>query len=153
MTLEQTLKSLKSALTGKSAEAEAFAKELAAVNAKNETLAAEASELRAQVAAFASVQAERDAYAAKVAELEKSLAAAESLKSQAIAQIETVGKKAAKIVASVGVAPVEISAADNVQSMTPAEAWDKYCTLTDPREKAAFYNTHQKAIYAHLGVK
>ena len=103
--------------------------------------------------ASAAVIAERDSAIAKVEELTKALAASESLKAEAVKQIESVGKVAAKVVASVGVQPVEISAADNVSAKSNEEIWTEYCGIADPAAKLAFYNKNRAAIVAHLGIK
>lgn len=153
MTLEESLKALKAAFTSKSGEAEAFAKEIGELKAKNETLAAEHAAVVEKLEAAAAAVAERDAAIAKVEELTKALAASEALKAEASKQIETVGKVAAKIVASVGVQPVEISAADSVQAKSPEEVWNEYCGIKDPAAKLAFYNKNRASIVAHLGIK
>jgi seryl-tRNA synthetase len=153
MTLEESLKALKAAFTSKSGEAEAMAKEMSELKAKNDTLTAEYSAVVEKFEASAAVIADRDAAIAKVEELTKALAASEALKAEASKQIETVGKVAAKIVASVGVQPVEISAADNVSSKTSEEIWNEYCGIKEPAAKLAFYNKNRAAIVAHLGIK
>lgn len=154
MTLEESLKALKSAFTSKSGEAEKMAKEVSDLKAANKSLkdSAEAS-AKASVKAVAAVAAERDAAIAKVEELTKALAATEELKKQAVSQIESVGKKSAAIAASVGVNPVEISAADSVAAKTPEEVWNEYLAISNPAEKQAFYNKNRPAIVAHLGIK
>lgn len=104
--IEERLNSLKEAFVGKSAEAEAKAVEVNALNAKVEEL----------TAAVASKEAAVVEVAAKVASLEASLkdavAKAEALmkeKAAIEASFETAGKKAAKIAASVGVEPLEVA--------------------------------------------
>ena len=124
-----------------------------AAKANAEARTAEVSDLSEKLAAVSGVVAERDSLAAKVEELTKALAASNELKAQAAAQIETVGKVAAKIASSVGVAPAEISPADAVASKSSAEIWTEYCTISNPSEKLAFYNKHRAAIVAHLGIK
>jgi chromosome segregation ATPase len=153
MTLEESLKALKSAFTSKSGEAEAMAKEMSELKSKNDTLAAEYAAVTEKLEASAAVIADRDAAIAKVEELTKALAASESLKAEAAKQIESVGKVAAKIVASVGVSPVEISAADSAIQKTPEEIWTEYCAMKDPAKKQAFYNANRAAIVSHLGIK
>ena len=153
MTLEESLKALKAAFTSKSGEAEAMAKEMSELKAKNDTLAAEYAAVAEKLEASAALVAERDSAIAKVEELTKALAASESLKAEASKQIETVGKVAAKIVASVGVQPVEISAADNAAAKSPEETWTEYCSIKEPAAKLAFYNKNRAAIVAHLGIK
>ena len=153
MTLEESLKALKAAFTNKSGEAEAMAKEMSELKAKNDTLASEYATVVEKLEASAAVIADRDSAIAKVEELTKALAASESLKAEAAKQIESVGKVAAKIVASVGVSPVEISAADSAVQKTPEEVWTEYCAMKDPAKKQAFYNANRASIVAHLGIK
>jgi DNA repair exonuclease SbcCD ATPase subunit len=153
MTLEESLKALKAAFTNKSGEAEAMAKEMSELKAKNDTLASEYATVVEKLEASAAVIADRDSAIAKVEELTKALAASESLKAEAAKQIESVGKVAAKIVASVGVSPVEISAADSAVQKTPEEVWTEYCAMKDPAKKQAFYNANRSAIVSHLGIK
>jgi chromosome segregation ATPase len=153
MTLEESLKALKSAFTNKRGEAEAMAKEMSELKSKNDTLAAEYAAVAEKLEASAAVIADRDSAIAKVEELTKALAASESLKAEAAKQIESVGKVAAKIVASVGVSPVEISAADSAVQKTPEEVWTEYCAMKDPAKKQAFYNANRSAIVSHLGIK
>lgn len=153
MTLEDSLKALKAAFTSKSAEAEAFAKEMSELKTKNDTLAAEYAAAVEKLEASAAVISERDAAIAKVEELTKALASAEDLKKQAVTQIESVGKKAASIAASVGVAPVEVNPADAVSAKSPEEVWTEYCGMKDPAAKLAFYNKNRASIVAHLGIK
>ena len=93
MTLEESLKALKSAFTSKSGEAEAMAKEMGELKAKNDTLAAEYATVVEKLEASAVAIAERDAAISKVEELTKALAASEALKAEASKQIETVGKE------------------------------------------------------------
>jgi seryl-tRNA synthetase len=153
MTLEESLKALKAAFTSKNGEAEAMAKEMGELKTKNDTLAAEYAAVSEKLEASAAVIADRDSAIAKVEELTKALAASEALKAEASKQIESVGKVAAKIVASVGVQPVEISAADNAVQKTPEEVWTEYCAMKDPAKKQAFYNANRAAIVSHLGIK
>ena len=153
MTLEDSLKALKAAFTSKSAEAEAFAKEMSEMKTKNDTLAAEYAATVEKLEASAAVISERDSAIAKVGELTKALAASEGLKKEAVSQIESVGKKSASIAASVGVSPVEVSPAEAVAAKTPDEVWTEYCAMKDPAAKLAFYNKNRAAIVSHLGIK
>lgn len=153
MTLEQSLQALKSAFTSKSSEAEKLAAEMSELKAKNDTLAAEYSAVAEKLAASAALAGDRDSLASKVEELTKALAATQEMKAQAVAQIESVGKESAKIAAAVGVAPVEISAADQSVQKSPDEIWTEYCSMSDPAKKQAFYNANRSAIISHLGVK
>ena len=155
MTLEETLKALKSAFTSKSAESEAFAKEIAELKAKNDTLSAEYSALAEKFEAAQSAVAERDALAAKIEELMASVAKAEKVKAEAVSQIETVGKKAAQIIAAAGATPVEITAGavEAKSAKTGAELWEEYLKMPAGADKQAFYVKHRSAIIEHLGYK
>jgi Ni,Fe-hydrogenase III component G len=153
MTLEESLKALKTAFSGKSAEAEAMSKDLSEAKAKNETLTAEFEAMKEKLEATSAIVAERDSAIAKIEELTKALASAETVKAEAVAQIETVAKKSASIVAAAGVVPVEISSADNVTPKSNEEIWTEYCGIKNPTEKVAFYNKHRSAIISHLGIK
>lgn len=153
MTLEESLKALKSAFTNKSGEAEAMAKEISELKANSEKLLAEKAAISEELKAAAAIVSERDEAIAKVAELSKALAEADELKKQAVSQIETVGKKSASIAASVGVTPVEISASDAANAKSPEEVWNEYCSISNPAEKLSFYNKNRPSIVAHLGIK
>jgi chromosome segregation ATPase len=153
MTLEETLKALKSAFTSKSGEAEAVAKENAELKAKVAELSSQKASASKDLKLVARVTSERDSALAKVVELTKALAASESVKKEAVSQIESVGKKSAAIAASVGVVPVEISAADSATAKSPEEVWSDYLAITNPAEKLAFYNKNRPSIVAHLGIK
>jgi predicted nucleic acid-binding Zn-ribbon protein len=154
MTLEETLKSLKTAFSGKSAEAEAMSKEIAALKSQVETLNAEKALVIEQFNAAEAKAAESALAIAKVEELNKALATAEAQKVAAVSQIESVGKVAAKMVAAVGAAPVEINPAETAASpKTNAEVWEEFMTMKDAAKKQAFYNANRGAIIAHLGIK
>jgi len=155
MTLEETLKSLTAKFSGKSAEAEAMSKEIAGLNAKVETLIAEKANLADELLAAKSAAAASLDAVAKVDELTKALAASEAQKAQAVAQIESVGKVAAKMVAAVGAAPVEINPAEAAATApkTNAEVWEEFMGIKDAAKKQAFYNANRPAIIAHLGIK
>ena len=148
MTIEQLAASFKDAFKSKNAEAEALAKELATVK----------GELAEAHKALENIKASKadglDALAAEVNALKTKLAEAETLKAQAVAQIETAGKTAAKIAAAVGAEPVEISPAVAVESpKTAQELWDKYCAMPNGAEKVEFYNQNRKAFLGLLGIK
>ena len=154
MTLEQSLKALKAAFTSKSGEAEALASKISELQAKNDTLAAEYASAVEKLEAAAGAIAERDAAVAKVEELTKALAASEAVKKEAVGQIESAGKVAAKMAASVGVTPAEISPVDTVAaSKSNEEIWTEYCGIKDPAKKLAFYNANRAAIVAYMGIK
>jgi len=155
MTLEETLKALKSAFSNKSAEAEAHAKEIAELKAKNDTLAAEFAAVAEKLEASAGAAAERDELKSKVEELLNALASTEKKKNEVFTQIESVGKKAAVIIAAAGATPVEITAGnvENGKAKTGAEIWDEYLKMPQGKEKQAFYVKHRSAIVEHLGYK
>ena len=153
MTLEQSLNALKSAFTSKSGEAETMIKEISELKAQNAELVSASASASKDLKSLATARAERDEAISKLDELTKALAASEELKKQAVAQIETVGKKSASIAASVGVTPVEISAADSASAKSPEEIWNEYCQITDPAEKLSFYGKNRPQIVAHLGIK
>jgi len=155
MTLEETLKALKSAFSNKSAEAEAHAKEIAELKAKNDTLAAEFAAVAEKLEASAGAVAERDELKSKVEELLNALASTEKKKNEVFTQIESVGKKAAVIIAAAGATPVEITAGnvENGKAKTGAEIWDEYLKMPQGKEKQAFYVKHRSAIVEHLGYK
>lgn len=153
MTLEESLKALKSAFTSKTSEAEKMSAEISQLKADKETLNAEFLAVTEKLEASAAFAKERDDAIAKVEELTKALASSETIKKEAVEQIETVGKKSASIAASVGVSPVEISSADAVAFKTPAETWQDYLSIQNPAEKQAFYNKNRASIVAHLGIK
>ena len=151
--IEERLNSLKEAFVGKSAEAEAKALEVSTLNAKVE-------ELTAAVAAKDTLAAE---VVAKVASLESSLKnaveKAEALmkeKAAIEASFETAGKKAAKIAASVGVEPLEVSpAVSAVEAKTDDEIAQEWAAMKQKEPKAAseFYTKNRSAILRASGLR
>ena len=151
--IEERLNSLKEAFVGKSAEAEAKAVEVNALNAKVE-------ELTAAVAAKETFAAE---IVAKVAVLEASLKdaveKAEALmkeKAAIEASFETAGKKAAKIAASVGVEPLEVSPAiAATEAKTDDEIAQEWAAMKQKDAKAAseFYTKNRSAILRASGLR
>jgi predicted nuclease with TOPRIM domain len=147
MTLEESLKALKTAFTGKSAEAEKLAAEHASVVAVNAELTQKISSLEIEAAKIDSMSKQIEELTAKLNESEK-------LKESAVKQIESVGKKSAAIAASVGVPAVEISPATEATApKSNSEIWEQYIAEKDPAKKQAFYNANRTAIIAHLGIK
>lgn len=151
MTLEETLNSLKEAFTGKSAEADNHAK----------ALAAKETELATALALVETLKGNETALAAKVTALETELASAKSAveaavaaKAAAEAKIETAGKKAAEIAASVGVEPVAVSPIAAETAKTGAELTEQWVKLkqTDPKAAAAFYDKNRSAILKAAGL-
>ena len=147
MTIEQLANSFKEAFKGKASEVETLTKELSVVKG-------ELAEARKALDIAASAKDSAAALALEVETLKTKLADAETLKAQAMAQIETAGKTAAKIAASVGAEPLEISpAAKEETPATSKELWEKYCAMPNGAEKVAFYEKHRRAFIALLGIK
>lgn len=160
MNLEQTLVALKEAFTGKSAEAEASATELASAK---EALAAATAENATFAALVESVKADKVALEAKVASLEAELAKATDLAKVALeaqkaaeAKVESAGKKAAAIAASVGVDAVEVTPAEtSASAKTNQEIADQWVALKkdDPKAASEFYTKNRSAILAAAGLR
>lgn len=151
MTLEETLNSLKEAFTGKSAEAESHAA----------ALAAKETELANAMAAVESLKGNNDSLVAKVTALETELASAKQAveaavlaKAEAESKIESAGKKAAAIAASVGVEPVEVSPVATETAKSGAELTEQWVKMkqTDPKAAAAFYDKNRSAILKAAGL-
>jgi len=145
MTLEQSLKALKDAFTGKSEEAQTLSADLEQAKAVNADLTAKLASLEVEASKVAELTAAVADITAKYEESEK-------LKKSAVAQIESVGKKSASIVASLGASPVEISP-NEITPKSNSEIWESYVAEKDPAKKQAFYNANRVAIIAHLGIK
>jgi chromosome segregation ATPase len=162
MNLEDALNSLKEAFSGKSAEAEVKSAELTKALSSIDSLKSENGTL---AALRDSLTGDKAALEAKVASLEVELAkatafanaAAEAQKS-AEAKIETAGKKAAAIAASVGVEePVEVSPVGlpGVIGKSNEEIAEEWAVLrkTDPKAASEFYTKHRSAIIAAAGLR
>lgn len=153
MTLEERLNSLKEAFTGKTAEVEAKASEVASLSAKVEELTAAMSAKDAALVEFT----------AKVEELSAKLAAADELRAKAEAQAkeiaasqETAGKKAAAIAASVGVNPLEVTPAEvAATSKSDEDISAEWVALKQKDAKAAseFYSKNRPAILRAAGLR
>lgn len=153
MTLEERLNSLKEAFTGKTAEVEAKASEVASLSAKVEELTAAMSAKDAALAEFT----------AKVEDLSAKLAAADELRAKAEAQAkdivasqETAGKKAAAIAASVGVQPLEVTPAEaSAVAKSDEEITQEWVALkqTDPKAASDFYSKNRVAILRSAGLR
>ena len=160
MNLEDTLASLKEAFTGKSAEAETFSKELADTKALVESKDAE---LKVALGLSDSLKADKSALEAKVAALEGELTKANELAAAAIAaqkaaesKIESAGKKAAEIAASVGVdEPVEVSPVASESAKSNDDLAAEWASLrqTDAKAASDFYTKHRSAILAAAGLR
>lgn len=153
MTLEERLNSLKEAFTGKTAEVEAKASEVASLSAKVEDLTAAMSAKDASLAEFA----------AKVEDLTAKLAAADEIRAKAEAQAkeisasqETAGKKAASIAASVGVNPLEVTPAEvAATSKSDEDISAEWVALkqTNPKAASDFYSKNRPAILRAAGLR
>jgi len=153
MTLEERLNSLKEAFTGKTAEVEAKASEVASLSAKVEELTAAMSAKDASLAEFA----------AKVEDLTAKLAAADEIRAKAEDQAkeisasqETADKKAAAIAASVGVAPLEVTPAEvAASSKSDEDITAEWVALkqSDPKAASDFYGKNRAAILRSAGLR
>ena len=153
MTLEERLNSLKEAFTGKTAEVEAKASEVASLTAKVDELTAAMSAKDASLAEFT----------AKVDDLSAKLAAADELRAKAEAQAaaisasqETAGKRAAAIAASVGVSPLEVTPSEvAATSKSDAEISEEWVALKQKDAKVAsdFYSKNRPAILRAAGLR
>lgn len=152
MTLEETLNSLKEAFTGKSAEAESHAAALAAKETELATAAAKVQSLIDNELALSAKVAALEADLSKAKEL---AAAAVAAKAEAEAKIESAGKKAAAIAASVGVEPVEVApvGAESVKSAEDITAEWVALKQSDPKAASAFYDKNRSALLAAAGLR
>jgi chromosome segregation ATPase len=160
MNLEQTLVALKEAFTGKSAEAEATAKSLADAQASVTNLE-EANKVA--LGLVDSLTSDKSALEAKVASLEAELVKAASVAKAALdaqksaeVKIETAGKKAAAIAASVGVDAVEVSPVDtSAKTKSNEEIAAEWAILrqNDPKAASEFYTKNRSAIIAAAGLR
>jgi len=153
MTLEERLNSLKEAFTGKTAEVEAKASEVASLSAKVEEMTAAMSAKDASLAEFT----------AKVTDLSSKLAAADELRAKAEAQAasitasqESAAKKAAHIAASVGVQPLEVTPSEvAAASKSDAEISEEWVALKqkDAKQASDFYSKNRPAILRAAGLR
>jgi len=156
MTLEQTLNALKNTLGGKSDEAKALAEKVTALEATilaNAEALAGAEAIKAVAAELTTKVATLEAELSKAIELNTLLKTA---KTEAEGKIESAGKKAAAIAASVGVEPVEVSpAVFTEKSKTPQDIADEWVALkqTDPKAAREFYDRNLPALKAAAGLR
>ena len=153
MTLEERLNSLKEAFTGKTAEVEAKASEVASLSAKVEEMTAAMSAKDASLVEFT----------AKVTDLSAKLAAADELRAKAEAQAasitasqESAAKKAAHIAASVGVQPLEVTPSEvAAASKSDAEISEEWVALKqkDAKQASDFYSKNRPAILRAAGLR
>lgn len=145
MTLEKLYTDLKEAFSGKTAEVEAKVSEVAALNAKVAELTAAATE---KEAAFASL-------AAANKELTEKLAAAEAFAKRAsedVARIaanqKSAGEKAAEIVASAGIEPVEVTPGEAAATAkSDDDIVQEWAGMKQgSKEKQAFFDRNRTAI-------
>lgn len=153
MSLEDTLTKLKEAFTGKTAEAEAHASQVAKLNDVLASKEAELSEVITKLANFEAMIASNEA------KLAEAVAAAEkAIKEKAAveASYETASKKAAKIAASVGVEPVEVSPALVAEAgKTDEEVAQEWAVLRqkDPKAASEFYTKNRASILRASGLR
>jgi uncharacterized protein (DUF3084 family) len=153
MTLEETLKSLKEAFVGKSAEAEAKANEVNALTAKISELTESVSSKEAMIS---ELSAKLEDVSSKLASAEEMKAKAEQIAQEIKASQETAAKKAASIAASVGVTPVEVSPAESVaQSKSDEEVAQEWASLKqkDAKQASEFYTKNRTAILRAAGLR
>jgi chromosome segregation ATPase len=160
MNLEETLNALKQAFSGKSAEAETFSKELS--DAKALVVSLTESNKNA-AAAFDALSNDKVALEAKVALLQGELNKAKEIAEAALAaqknaesKIESAGKKAADIAASVGVDAVEVSPVGvETSSKQPEDIALEWVEMkkTDPKAAQDFYTKNRSAILAAAGLR
>jgi len=153
LSLEERFNALQAAFTGKATEVESKVAEATA-------LAAKVGELDAVVASKEATLIELNA---KFTEATEKFAASETLITslraeleQAKAAHESAGKKAANIVASVGVNPVEVSPGDIIVSAkNDQEVADEWVSLKqkDAKAASAFYTANRPAILRASGLK
>lgn len=153
LSLEERFNALQAAFTGKTTEVESKVAEVTALTAK-------IGELDAVVA---SKEASLIELNAKVADFTEKFAASETLITSLRAELEQVkashesaGKKAANIVASVGVSPVEVSPSDVVATAkNDQEIADEWVAIKQKDAKAAsvFYTQNRPAILRASGLK
>jgi chromosome segregation ATPase len=153
MTLEETLKSVKEAFVGKSAEAEAKASEVNALSAK----VAELTEgLVSKEASIVELSAKLADASAKLAVAEAMFAKAEAQAKEIQASQESVGKKAASIAASVGVSPVEVTPGESAAvAKSDDEVAQEWASLKQQDGKLAseFYTKNRTAILRAAGLR
>lgn len=153
MTLEETLKSVKEAFVGKSAEAEAKASEVNALTAK----VAELTEgLSAKEASIVELSAKLEDISAKLASAEAMVAKAEAQANEIKASQESAGKKAASIAASVGVSPVEVTPGEaSAVAKSDEDIAQEWASLKqqDAKKASEFYTKNRVAILRAAGLR
>jgi chromosome segregation ATPase len=153
MSIEEIVTSLKDALSGKSAEVENAHKE---VLAAKELAAASETKLSETLALVDGLTADKNALLAKITALEASVSTLASEKEAISKQIESAGKKAASIVASAGVDPVEVSPVNMNDAGKSDEEISKEWVLMkekDPKGASEFYTKNRAAIIRAAGIK
>lgn len=153
LSLEERFNALQAAFTGKTTEVESKVAEVSALTAK-------IGELDAVVASKEATLIELNA---KFSEVSDKFAASETLIASLRSELEQVkashesaGKKAANIVAAVGVTPVEVSPSDvAVSAKNDQEIADEWVALKqkDAKAASAFYTANRPAILRASGLK
>lgn len=153
MSIEEIVTSLKDALTGKSAEVENAHKE---VSVAKELAASSEAKLMETLAIVDSLNADKNAMLAKITALEASVSTLASEKEAISKQIESAGKKAASIVASAGVDPVEVSPVNmNDTGKSDEEISQEWVLMKekDPKSASEFYTKNRASIIRAAGIK
>lgn len=145
MTLEKLYTDLKEAFSGKTAEVEAKAGEVNALNAK---VAEMTQALASKEAAFVELAAQSKELAEKLASAEAFAKKAQEDVARIAAAQETAGKKAAAIVADAGVAPVEVTPGEaTAAAKSDDEIVAEWSAMKmGTKEKQAFFDRNKSAI-------
>ena len=153
LSLEERFNALQAAFTGKSTEVESKVAEVSALTAKVAELD---GVLASKEATLIELTAKVNEASQKFAESEGIIKTLQDELAQAKAAHESAGKKAANIVASVGVNPVEVSPADvAVSAKNDQELADEWVALKqkDAKAASAFYTKNRPAILRASGLK
>ena len=153
LSLEERFNALQAAFTGKATEVESKVAEVSALSAKIGELDAVVA---SKEATFIELNAKFSEITEKFASSETLIASLRSELEQAKASHESAGKKAANIVASVGVIPVEVSPSDVVATAkNDQEVADEWVALKqkDAKAASAFYTANRPAILRASGLK
>jgi chromosome segregation ATPase len=145
MTLEKLYTDLKEAFTGKTAEVEAKAGEVASLTAK---VAEMTAALSSKEAAFIELAAQAKDMSDKLASAEAFAKKAQEDVARIAAAQETAGKKAANIVADAGVLPVEVTPGEaTAAAKSDDEVVAEWSAMKmGTKEKQAFFDRNKASI-------
>lgn len=145
MTLEKLYTDLKEAFTGKTAEVEAKAGEIASLTAK---VAEMTAALSSKEAAFIELAAQAKDMSDKLASAEAFAKKAQEDVARIAAAQETAGKKAANIVADAGVLPVEVTPGEaTAAAKSDDEVVAEWSAMKmGTKEKQAFFDRNKASI-------